>query len=71
METTEAQKSRITVFTMLELLGFSEWFNGLAKQYQLTQVSKKGKPLGLKGAKTYTLSRLLGSSLDLCESMAE
>jgi hypothetical protein len=70
METTEAQKLRVTAFTMLELLGFSEWFNGLAKKVQLTQVSKKGKALGLKGVKTCTLNRLLGSNVDLSESIA-
>ena len=67
METTEAQKLRVTAFTILKLLGFFEWFNGLAKQCQLAQVSKKGKALGLKGAKTYTLNRLLRSNVDLSE----
>lgn len=65
LETTEAQSRKVSVFGLLELIGFHEWFVALAKHNQNTRVSQKGKRLGDKGAKTFTLNKLLEPCGDL------
>jgi hypothetical protein len=60
LETTEAQKLRASALSMLELLGFYEWFHALANHNQRTKISKTGKALGTKSSKTFTLDELLG-----------
>lgn len=65
LETTEAQSRKVSVFGLLELIGFHEWFVALVKHNQNTQNSPKGKRLGNKVAKTFTLDKLLEPCGDL------